>query len=127
MEFIVNPKAPPALGPYSHAVRSGNTLYICGQVPFHPQTGDLVGANMAEQTKQTMQNLLDVLEAAGLSMKNVLKATVFVTEFNRDFAAFNTVYAEFMGGHKPARACVEVKYIAKGALLEIEAVAEFPS
>jgi 2-iminobutanoate/2-iminopropanoate deaminase len=125
MEIIFASNGPAPVGPYAHAVRSGNTVYISGQVPFDPASGELVGTNIAEQTRLAMQNLQSVLAAAGLSLNNLLKATVYLADFN-DFAGFNTVYAEFLGNHKPARACVEVSKIAKGALLEIEAVAEVP-
>ncbi|MBF0529588.1 MAG: deaminase [Deltaproteobacteria bacterium] len=123
MEIIIAPKAPAAIGPYSHAIKSGHTIYISGQVPFDPVTGNLVGATMTEQATQAMKNLASVLEAAGLTMSNLVKTTVYLVNWN-DFASFNAVYSQFLGNHKPARACMEVSKIAKDALLEIEAIAE---
>lgn len=124
MEFINDKSGPAPCGPYSHSVKSGSLLFISGQVPFEPATGDLVGTTIQEQTEQTMKNLQSLLTSAGLGMKNIVKTTVFLTNWD-DFGQFNEVYAQFMDGHQPARATVEVSGIAKGALLEIEAIAEF--
>jgi len=126
MECINDKSGPAPCGPYSHAVRSGNLLYISGQVPFHPATGELVGTDIAGQTEQTMKNLASLLASAGIGMENVVKTTVYLSNWD-DFAAFNTVYSTFMGEHKPARATVEVSRIAQNALLELEAIAEFPA
>ena len=106
MEFIHAPKACASVGPYSHCVKAGSTYYLCGQVPFHPVTGEVVGNGMKEQAVQTLANM---------------KTTVFVTNMD-DFAAFNEVYAAFMGEHRPARVCVEVSNIAHGCLLEMDAI-----
>jgi 2-iminobutanoate/2-iminopropanoate deaminase len=125
MEFINDKNGPAPCGPYSHSVRSGNLLFVSGQVPFHPTTGELVGTNIAEQAEQTMKNLASLLASANLGMENVVKTTVYLANWD-DFAGFNGVYSKFMGEHKPARATVEVSRIAKNALLELEAVAEFP-
>ena len=125
MEFINDKNGTPPHGPYSHAVRSGNMLYVSGQVPFDNKD-TLIGDDIAAQTEQTMKNLASLLSSAGLGMNNVVKTTVYLANWN-DFAAFNTVYAGFMGDHKPARATVEVSNIAGGALIELEAVAEFAS
>ncbi len=124
MEFVNDKNGTPPHGPYSHAVKSGNMLYISGQVPF--DTNDtLIGTDIAAQTEQTMKNLQSLLSSAGLSMKNVVMATVYLADWN-DFAGFNKVYAQFMGDHKPARATVEVSGIAGGCLIELAAIAEFP-
>lgn len=121
---LINPKnGPIPHGHYSHAVRTGNLLFISGQVPFHPVTDELIGVDIATQTAQTMQNLKELLEAVGLSMKNVVKTTVFLSNWD-NFPEFNKVYVKYMGDHKPARATVEISRIASGALLEIDAVAE---
>ena len=99
-------------------VKAGSTYYLCGQVPFHPVTGEVVGNGMKEQAVQTLANMKAVLEAAGLTVTDIAKTTVFVTNMD-DFAAFNEVYAAFMGEHRPARVCVEVSNIAHGCLLEM--------
>lgn len=124
MEFINDKNGPAPCGPYSHSVRSGNLLYVSGQVPFDPVSGKLVGADIAAQTEQTMKNLASLLASAGLDMAAVVKTTVYLANWD-DFAGFNAVYAQYMGAHKPARATVEVSRIAQNALLELEAIAEF--
>ena len=124
MEFIHDPNGPTPRGPYSPAVRSGNTLYISGQVPFHPETGKLVGSDITGQTEQTMKNLEALLRAAGLTLKNVVKTTVYLADWE-DFAKFNEEYSRILGDHKPARATVEVSRLGGDSLLEIEVVAEF--
>ena len=124
MEFVNDKNGTPPHGPYSHAVKSGNMLYISGQVPF--DTNDaLIGTDIAGQTEQTMKNLQSLLSSAGLGMKNVVMTTVYLADWN-DFSGFNKVYSQFMGDHKPARATVEVSGIAGGCLIELAAIAEFP-
>lgn len=121
LTLIDAPKACASVGPYSQCVRAGNSYYLCGQVPFHPVTGEVVGTTMKEQAEQTLANLKAVLDAAGLSIPDIAKTTVFVTNLD-DFDAFNAVYAAFMGSHRPARVLVEVSNIAHGCLLEMDAV-----
>ena len=121
MEFIHAPKACASVGPYSHCVKAGSTYYLCGQVPFHPVTGEVVGNGMKEQAVQTLANMKAVLEAAGLAVTDIAKTTVFVTNMD-DFAAFNEVYAKYFTS-KPARSCVAVKDLPKGVLCEVEAIA----
>lgn len=121
LTLIDAPKACASVGPYSQCVRAGNSYYLCGQVPFHPVTGEVVGTTMKEQAEQTLANLKAVLDAAGLSISDIAKTTVFVTNLD-DFKAFNAVYAAFMGSHRPARVLVEVSNIAHGCLLEMDAV-----
>ncbi|MEE0406452.1 MAG: Rid family detoxifying hydrolase [Desulfovibrio sp.] len=121
LTLIDAPKACASVGPYSQCVRAGNSYYLCGQVPFHPVTGEVVGTTMKEQAEQTLANLKAVLDAAGLSISDIAKTTVFVTNLD-DFDAFNAVYAAFMGSHRPARVLVEVSNIAHGCLLEMDAV-----
>ena len=122
MEFIHAPKACASVGPYSHCVKAGSTYYLCGQVPFHPVTGEVVGNGMKEQAVQTLANMKAVLEAAGLAVTDIAKTTVFVTNMD-DFAAFNAVYGEYFT-NKPARSCVEVAKLPKGVLAEVEVIAE---
>ena len=121
LTLIDAPKACASVGPYSQCVRAGNSYYLCGQVPFHPVTGEVVGTTMKEPAEQTLANLKAVLDAAGLSISDIAKTTVFVTNLD-DFDAFNAVYAAFMGSHRPARVLVEVSNIAHGCLLEMDAV-----
>ena len=121
LTLIDAPKACASVGPYSQCVRAGNSYYLCGQVPFHPVTGEVVGTTKKEQAEQTLANLKAVLDAAGLSISDIAKTTVFVTNLD-DFDAFNAVYAAFMGSHRPARVLVEVSNIAHGCLLEMDAV-----
>lgn len=109
------------VGPYSHVVQCGKTYYLCGQVPFDPVTGALVGKDITEQAKQTLANLKDELDCAGLAVTDIAKTTIFLKDM-ADFDAFNAVYAAFMGDHRPARVCVGVSEIAHGCLLEMDAV-----
>ncbi|MBO4296927.1 MAG: deaminase [Desulfovibrio sp.] len=120
MKFYA-PKSATTVGPYSHCVQCGDTYYLCGQVPFHPVSGEVVGDNIEAQSKQTLANLKEELEAAGLSVTDIAKTTVFLKDMN-DFDGFNKVYADFMGTHRPARVCVGVSEIAHGCLLEMDAV-----
>jgi len=120
-EIISTDKAPAAVGPYSQAVRVGDLVFTAGQVALDPATGKLVEGGIEEQTRQVLQNLAAVLEAAGSSLDKVVKTTVFLKDMG-DFAAMNAVYAEFFPTDPPARSTVEVSDLALGALVEIEAI-----
>ncbi|MDR0622472.1 MAG: Rid family detoxifying hydrolase [Deltaproteobacteria bacterium] len=122
MKLLFSPNLPEAIGPYSHAVAAGPFLFISGQVPFHPKTGEVVGSTMAEQAKQALTNLTAILAEAGLTLHDVVKTTCYVSDLTK-FAEFNAVYAEFMGDHRPARATVEVARLANDIYLEVEAIA----
>ncbi len=122
MQSVHTEKAPAAIGPYSQAVRAGGLLFISGQIPIDPATGSLVEGGIAEQTEQICRNISAILEAAGSSPSRVVKTTCYLADIC-DFAAFNEVYARYFTG-KPARACFAVKALPKGALAEVEAVAE---
>ena len=122
MKQIHTNRAPAALGPYSQAVVSGGLCFTSGQIALSPETGEIVGADITTQTRQVLENLCAVLAAAGTSTEKVLKTTCYLAEI-ADFAAFNAVYAEYFPG-KPARSCVAVKDLPRGALVEVEAVAE---
>ena len=115
-------KAPAAIGPYSQAVVVGNLIFTSGQIPLNPETGVLEGENITEQTHRVCKNLQAVLEAAGTSLQSAVKTVCFLANM-ADFAAFNEVYAQYFT-EKPARSCVAVKDLPKGALVEVEVVAE---
>ncbi len=118
-------EAPAAIGPYSQAVRVGNLLFTSGQVALHPETQEMVGSTIAEQAAQVFLNLKAILEAGGSSLGQVVKATVFLKNFD-DFAAMNKVYADHLsagGSQPPARTTVEVSRLPKDALIEIDLVA----
>ena len=122
MEKIETKNAPAAIGPYSQAMASGSLIYTSGQIPLVPGTGELVQGGIEEQTEQAIKNLSAVLTAAGSGLDRVVKTTCFLQNMS-DFAAFNGVYEKHFTG-KPARSCVAVAALPKGALVEIEAVAE---
>lgn len=122
MNIIETKKAPAAIGPYSQAiVLSNGTIYTSGQIPLVPETGALLEGGISEQTEQVIKNLSAVLEAAGSNLTKVVKTTCFLQNMG-DFAAFNAVYEKHFTG-KPARSCVEVAALPKGALVEIEVIA----
>ncbi len=121
-QSIHTPNAPAAIGPYSQAVQAGNTLFVSGQLPIDPTTGAFAGSDIASQTRQSLTNVRNILEAAGYTCADVVKTTVLLANIE-DFAAMNAVYAEFFTGTCPARAAFAVKAIPKGALVEIEAIA----
>ena len=114
--------APAAIGPYSQAVVVGNLVFCSGQIPLDPETGALVGSGITEQTHRVCQNLKAVLEAAGASLQSAVKTVCFLQDM-ADFAAFNQVYTQYFT-EKPARSCVAVKDLPKGALVEVEVVAQ---
>lgn len=120
--IIYTDNATQAIGPYSQAVAVGNLIFTSGQIPLCPDTGRLVGENAAEQTHQVCRNLAEVLKAAGSSLEKAVKTTCFLASMD-DFAAFNEVYSQYFTG-KPARSCVAVKTLPKGALVEVEVIAE---
>ncbi len=122
MEKIFTQQAPAAIGPYSQAVRTGNLVYTSGQIPIDPATGAIGASDITGQTEQVMKNLQAVLEAAGSSPDRAVKTLCFLKNMD-DFAAFNEVYARYFTG-KPARSCVAVAALPKGALVEVEVVAE---
>jgi len=121
-EIVSTKNAPGAVGPYSQAVKCGGMVYTAGQVALDPNTGQMVEGGIKEQTHQVFANLKAVLEAAGTSLENVVKATVFIVDMDK-FGEVNEVYAKYFTGDFPARSCVEVGRLPKGALVEIEVVA----
>ncbi len=119
---VLTNNAPQAIGPYSQAVVVGNLVFTSGQIPLDPETGVLVGENITEQTHRVCKNLKAVLDAAGSSLENAVKTVCFLSDIG-NFSAFNEVYAQYFT-EKPARSCVAVKELPKGALVEVEVIAE---
>jgi 2-iminobutanoate/2-iminopropanoate deaminase len=122
---VATNEAPKAIGPYSQAVRAGNLLFTSGQIALHPESQQMVAGGIAEQTAQVFANLKAILEAGGSSFAQVVKATVFLKNFD-DFAAMNAIYADHLaagGSQPPARTTVEVSRLPKNALIEVELVA----
>ena len=121
MKTIYTVKAPAAVGPYSQAVVINGLVYTSGQIALNPSTGELVGTTIEEQAEQVMKNLVAILEAAGTKPENAVKTLCFLTDIN-DFAAFNAVYARYFT-EKPARSCVGIQSLPKGAICEVEVIA----
>ncbi|MEH0022382.1 MAG: RidA family protein [Desulfobacter sp.] len=122
MKPIIADKAPAAIGPYCHAVIHNDMVYCSGQIPLDPETMDIKGATVEEQTQQVMDNLATVLDACGSSLGRIVKATIFLDTMD-DFMGMNKVYEAALGGHKPARSAFEVGRLPKDALVEIECIA----
>ncbi len=122
MEMISTENAPQAIGPYSQAVLVDGILYSSGQIALTPD-GELIEGGVAEQTRQVLSNLTAVLEAAGGSLNDVIKTTIYLADMG-DFATLNEIYAEFFGDHKPARSTVAVKTLPKNVLVEIDCIAK---
>ena len=121
MKTIYTEKAPAAVGPYSQAVVINGLVYTSGQIALNPSTGELVGSTIEEQAEQVMKNLVAILEAAGTKPENAVKTLCFLTDIN-DFAAFNAVYARYFT-EKPARSCVGIQSLPKGAICDVEVIA----
>ena len=121
LKKVATENAPAAIGPYSQAVICGNMLFTSGQIPINPATGNVEATTIEEQAEQVMKNLGAVLTAAGSCFENAVKTTCFLADI-ADFAAFNAVYAKYFTT-KPARSCVAVKDLPKGALVEVEVIA----
>ena len=122
MKVIATNKAPAAVGPYSQAVDCGDTVYLSGQIPLVPETGLIAEGDITVQAHRMFRNIASVLEKAGLGFENVVKTTVFLQDI-KDFAALNAVYGEYFAEPYPARSCVEVGALPKGALCECECIA----
>ena len=121
LEKISTENAPASIGPYSQAIKVNNMLYTSGQIPLDPVSQQMVCSDITEQTEQVMKNLCAVLNAAGTNFDNVIKTTCFLSNID-DFAAFNAVYGKYITS-APARSCVAVKDLPKGALVEVEIIA----
>ena len=123
MKTISTTSAPTAIGPYAQGNIAGGLLFASGQIPLDPETGEIVGSTIEEQTAQVMKNVAAILEAAGTDFDHVVKTTCFLNDMN-DFAAFNAEYAKSFGEVRPARSAVAVEKLPKGALVEVEVIAE---
>jgi len=121
MDIIFSEKAPKPIGPYSQAVKIGNTVYVSGQIPVDPKTGDVVKGDIKVQTKQVLENIKEILSAAGCSLKDVAMSFVFLKDMNM-FSDFNNVYAEYFKDNPPARVTVEVSRLPKDVLIEIAVI-----
>jgi 2-iminobutanoate/2-iminopropanoate deaminase len=121
---VLAPDAPRAIGPYSHAIRTGQLLFISGQVPIDPATGNLIDGDISAQTQRVMNNLDAVLKAGGLSFQHVVRTTIFLADMT-DFAAVNAIYGTFFSEPYPARATVQVSRLPKDARVEIDAIAAY--
>ncbi len=124
-EAITAPAAPAAIGPYSHAVRAGSLLFCSGQIPLHPDSGELVGTTAAEQARQCLLNLTAVCEAAGASLKDAVRLTVYMTDLTA-FAEVGEVYESFFSDAPPARVAIGVAALPRGAQVEIDAIVALP-
>ena len=121
-KVVSTDKAPKAIGPYEQAIKVGEFVYISGQIPLDPKTGNLVEGDIKAQTRRVMENLKGILVASGSSLERVVKATVFLKSI-ADFAEMNEIYAEYLGAAKPARSTVAVADLPRGALVEIDLIA----
>ncbi len=121
LKIIFTENAPAAVGPYSQAVKAGNLLFVSGQIPINPATGELVTGSIEDETRQCLENAKAILEEAGTNFNKVIKATVFIKDMDQ-FGRINEVYGEYFIEHKPARACVEVARLPKDVNVEIEMI-----
>jgi 2-iminobutanoate/2-iminopropanoate deaminase len=121
-QAVSSPEAPKAIGPYSQAIRAGNLLFLSGQIPLDPATGDLVDGDITGQTERVLQNISAVLKAGGASFANVVRTTVFLADMN-EFAAMNAVYGKFVVDPPPARSTVQVSRLPKDVRVEIDVIA----
>jgi 2-iminobutanoate/2-iminopropanoate deaminase len=123
--IVSTDNAPSAIGPYSQGIAAGPWLFVSGQLGMNPQTGELVGADLASQARQAMENLAAVVKAGGCTLADVTAVEVFLTDMG-DFAEFNAIYAEYFDAHKPARAAIGVAALPKGGVVEIKCTAIKP-
>ena len=121
-KIISTNKAPQAIGPYSQAVRFDNLLFVSGQIPIEPKSGEILKGNIKEQTKQILENLNNILTTGGSSLNNVLRTTIFLTNL-KDYAAVNEMYAQFFEESQPARSTVQVSKLPMDVQIEIDAIA----
>ncbi|MGW8122196.1 RidA family protein [Roseivirga echinicomitans] len=120
--IVYSPDAPAPIGPYSQAVKAGNTLYISGQIPFDQATGEMINENITEETHQVMKNIEAVLSAAGMTFNNIVKCSIFIKDMNQ-FGTINEAYGVYFKSNPPARECVEVARLPKDVNVEISCIA----
>lgn len=121
-EVLETKKAPAAIGPYSQGIKSGELVFVSGQIPVNPESGNIEASDIKGQAEQSLLNVGEVLKSAGLTYDDVVKTTCFIKDMN-DFASFNEVYSKFFKENCPARSCVAVKELPKGSLCEVEVIA----
>jgi 2-iminobutanoate/2-iminopropanoate deaminase len=121
-KIVATPKAPAAIGPYSQAIRSGDFLYTSGQISLDPETMKMITGDIEIETEKVLKNIEAILKADGLDLNNIIKTTVYLTDLS-EFTRMNQVYEKFFSDTKPARACVQVTALPKGAKVEIDAIA----
>jgi 2-iminobutanoate/2-iminopropanoate deaminase len=121
-EIIQTDKAPKAIGPYNQAVKIGNFIFVSGQIPIDPETGEIVGADIMTQTRRVLENIKAVLEAARTNLKNVVKTTVYLADMD-DFKSMNETYKTYFSENSPARSTMEVSKLPKGSKVEIDVIA----
>lgn len=122
-KIIHTSEAPEPIGPYSQAIQSGSLLFLSGQIALDPDTEQLISTTIEDETKQVFKNIEAILSASGLALSDIIKATIYLTDM-ADFPAVNSIYAEQLGPHKPARACVAVRALPRNARIEIDAIAQ---
>lgn len=121
-EIIYTEKAPQPVGPYSQAIKIGDYIFLSGQIPLDPKTGEMVTSTFSEQCRRVLENIKIVLESCGAKLSHIVKVTVFLTDLSK-FKEFNSIYIEYLGDVKPARSCVEVRALPKNAEIEMEVIA----
>lgn len=121
-EIIFTNKAPKAIGPYSQAIKVGNFIFISGQIPIDPNTGEVIDGDIKEQTRRVLENIKGILESVSCSLNNIVKTTVFLKNLD-DFSSMNEVYATYFSENPPARSTIEVSKLPRGVSIEIEAIA----
>lgn len=124
--FVAPKEGPPAVGPYSPGVIANGFLFVSGQIPINPQTGEIIQGSFESQLRQTLDNLKRVIEAAGASLMDVVKITVFLADLN-NFSEMNAIYSEYFSDSKPARSCVQAARLPKDIAVEIEAIVCMPT
>ncbi len=125
VEVIQTANAPAAIGPYSQAIRANGFIFVSGQIPIVPESGEIAGAGFSDQARQSLENLNQILIASGSGLDKVVAVDVFITDIS-EFAAFNEIYEKYFSAHKPARAVIEVKGLPKGVMVEVKCVAVAP-